>query len=284
MPVASPALPPRILVPARTLAAGRAGRKAVAAAGTDYLAAIVAAGGVEMVVAPRPLDDAEADLLLRQAHGLCLLGGPDVEPARYGAAAHPATYGTDRLQDDFEIALLQAAVRTGRPVLAICRGLQLVNVALGGTLVQHLPDRPGLEAHAPPTFPAAEPGSIGTLLAARVEPGCRLHRLLRPCAAAGGFTGSCDPATFSGGDVDGAAADGPFEVIGAHSHHQAVDVVAPALSVVARAADGVVEALEHPDHWLVATQWHPEDTFREDSAMLALFRGLIDAAREVDAG
>lgn len=232
----------------------------------DYLAAIVDAGGVEMVVAPRPLEDAAADGLVRQAHGLCLLGGSDVDPARYGADPHPQTYGADPEQDAFESALLHAALRTGRPVLAICRGLQLANVALGGTLVQHLPDDPGLLPHAPPTFPAAAPGSIGTLLPVRIEPGCRLHRL---------FTDPSRPVTDGGEWGGGTHA---VEVVGAHSHHQAVATVAPALRVVGRAADGVIEALEHPEHWLVATQWHPEDTFREDPAMRRLFRALIEAA------
>lgn len=225
-----------------------------------------------MVVAPRPLDEAGADLLLRQAHGLCLLGGSDVDPALYGAAPHPQTYGTDPGQDRFESALLHAALRTGRPVLAICRGLQLVNVALGGTLLQHLPDDETLLAHAPPTFPAAEPGSIGTLLPVRIEPGCRLHRL---------FT---EPSRIitDGGEI--ATLSEPVDVIGAHSHHQAVAEIAPALRVAGRSTDGVIEALEHPDHWLIATQWHPEDTFREDPAMRRLFVALVEAAGSLREG
>lgn len=271
--------PPTIVVPGRILPAGRAGRQATVVAGLRYLEALWRAGAHERVVAPRTLgtagglapatgsDQADgarpaadtgsfADAVLCHAHGLLLLGGPDVEPGRYGRPAHPATYGVDPLQDAFEMALVAAAGRQGLPVLAICRGLQLVNVAFGGTLRQHLADEPGLLPHAPPTFPRSEPGSIGTLLPVSIDPGCRLHRLL-------------------GGDSE---PDRPFTVTGAHSHHQAVDAVGRDLVVVGRSSDGVVEALEHRDRWMVATQWHPEDTAADDRTMQLLFDGFVAEA------
>ena len=266
---------PTIVVPGRILPPGRAGRQATVVAGLRYLEALWRAGAHERVVAPRTLGptggpetvaatDAEsvaaeasaAEAVLRHAHGLLLLGGPDVEPDRYGRPAHPATYGVDPLQDAFETALVTAAGRQSLPVLAICRGLQLVNVAFGGTLRQHLADEPGLLPHAPPTFPRAEPGSIGTLLPVSIDPGCRLHRLL-------------------GGDSEPGR---PFTVTGAHSHHQAVDAVGRDLVVVGRSSDGVVEALEHRDRWLVATQWHPEDTAEDDRTMQLLFDGFVAEA------
>jgi putative glutamine amidotransferase len=220
-------------------------------AGVDYVDAIVAAGGIEMILGPRPLSDSEADSLVAHAHGLCLLGGPDVDPAHYGAEPHPRTYGVNPEQDRFELALLHAARRAGRPVLAICRGMQVLNVALGGTLEQHLADAPGRLEHSPPTFPAAAPGSIGALLPVEVQDGSRLHRLL-----------------------------GAGSAMGAHSHHQAVADVAPGLDVVARSADGVIEGVEHRDEWLVGVQWHPEDTARHDPAMQRLFSGFVtEAAR-----
>ena len=132
-------------------------------AGRPYLEAIARAGALALVVAPPSPGGAGADDAVAAADGLLLLGGPDVEPARYGQTAHPRTYGVEPAQDDFELALLGAALRAGLPVLAICRGLQLVNVAHGGTLHQHLGDVPGLAPHAPATFPKADPGSIGAL-------------------------------------------------------------------------------------------------------------------------
>jgi putative glutamine amidotransferase len=223
-------------------------------AGRAYLDAVARSGGLALVVAPQPLDEEGADAVVAAGDGLLLLGGPDVEPARYGRPTHPRTYGVDARQDAFEVALLDAALRAGLPVLAICRGLQLVNVAHGGTLHQHLGDIDGLLGHAPATFPAAEPGSIGSLLPVTVQPGCRLHRLL-------GGTGTA-----------------PVSVVGAHSHHQAVDTVGPGLVVVGESADGVVEALEHPGHWLVAVQWHPEDTAATDPVMQRLFDGFVARA------
>ncbi|MFN0027914.1 MAG: gamma-glutamyl-gamma-aminobutyrate hydrolase family protein [Acidimicrobiales bacterium] len=252
---------PRILIPGRVLPAGRAGRQAVLSLGQRYVNAIIRSGGVEMVCLPRTgadLADAALDALLRQAQGLCLPGGGDLDPARYGQNAHPRTYGVEHAQDEFELALLAAALRVGVPVLAICRGLQLVNVFFGGSLDQHLQDQPGRAAHAPATFPQAEPDSIGPLLEVAITPGSKLARLLAGPAA----------------DTDVAVA------MGAHSHHQAVDRLGADLVVVGRSADGVVEALEHPRHWLVAVQWHPEDTFERDPAMRHLFAGFLHQARQ----
>ena len=175
-----------------------------------------------------------------QAHGLLLLGGADVDPARYGAAPHPRTYGADGEQDAFEIALLEAAGRLGLPVLAICRGLQLVNVAFGGTLDQHLGDTPGLLAHAPATFfPKAEPGSIGTLPVS-IAPGCHLHRMLAEGPEA-------SPRPHRPHRPHRPTQQASITVVGAHSHHQAVARLGEGLTTVGHSADGVVEAIkEHP--------------------------------------
>ncbi len=248
---------PIIVIPGRILAPGRAGRQATMVAGLSYLQALWRAGAREWVVAPRALeDDEDADAILRQAHGLLLLAGSDVDPQRYGQAAHRATYGVDPVQDHFETALLAAAGRRSLPVLAICRGLQLVNVAFGGTLIQHLADEPGLLAHASDTFPRAEPGSIGPLLPVTIKPGCRLHRLVGSASSA----------------------QEPLTVLAAHSHHQAVDTVGQGLVIVGRSADGVVEALEHREQWLVATQYHPEDTAEIDPTMQQHFNGFVAEA------
>lgn len=250
---------PRILLPGRLLPAGRAGRQAVLSIGQRYVNALIGAGGVEMVCQPRSPDlpDDAADELLSHVQGLCLPGGGDIDPGRYGQDRHPRTYGVDTVQDHFELALLAAALRLDVPVLGICRGLQLINVAFGGTLEQHLEDHPGRGGHTPTAFPSAEPGSIGPLMAIAMTPHSRLSRLL----------------------AGGAAGSGLVAAVGSHSHHQAVDRLGRELVVVGRSADGVVEALEHPHHWLVAVQWHPEDTFEADETMRHLFRGFIEEAR-----
>ncbi len=239
---------PRILVPGRTMAAGKASRHAVVFAGVRYCDALHRAGAMEMVVGPRPLDEGDADALLDEADGLLLMGGPDVDPALYGEARREETYGVKRVEDDFEIALVRAAVARGLPTLAICRGMQVVNVALGGSLDQHIPDHPGLLAHSSPVFPKPEPGSIGPLHAVELVPTCRLARL------------------------------GETTTTGAHSHHQAVARVGDGLIVSGHSHDGVVEVVEHETAWVVAVQWHPEDTAAENPQQQQIFDAFVASA------
>jgi putative glutamine amidotransferase len=167
-----------------------------------------------------------------------------VAPDRYGSPGAAAVYGVNAERDSFEIELVRRAVAEQLPLLAICRGLQVLNVALGGTLVEHLPAEVGEElAHCAPERRPTEH-------AVRVVDGCRLAALL--------------PA----GDV---------RVMS--WHHQSLRSVAPRLEVVARAADGVVEAVEMAAHpWLVGVQWHPELTAAEDLFQQRLFEQLIAAA------
>ncbi|MGH2812739.1 MAG: gamma-glutamyl-gamma-aminobutyrate hydrolase family protein, partial [Actinomycetota bacterium] len=115
---------------------------AVAAPGS-YLEAIHRAGGREAVLMPTPIGGREAEKMLARFDGLLLLGGGDVDPSRYGAEVHPRTYGIRANRDEFEVALVEAALSRGMPLLAVCRGLQVLNVALGGTLEQHIADRGG---------------------------------------------------------------------------------------------------------------------------------------------
>lgn len=225
-----------------------------------------------MVVGRRDFDGPDAaDVLMGNAHGLLLLGGPDVDPNAYGEAPHPRTYGVDPGQDRFERDLLDAAGRLGLPVLAVCRGLQLVNVAFGGTLEQHLEDTPGRLTHAPEAFPTPAPGTLGALLATYVPSGSRLHGLLAGCAD--GPRGGEAPAQNQQA----------LTVVGSHSHHQAVARLGTGLRVVARSEDGVVEALEHEERWLVAVQWHPEETADHDPAMQRLFAGFVRQAADATA-
>ncbi len=210
-----------------------------------YLDAVGSVGGYAVALAPEEVDDEAADEIVARLSGLILTGGPDVDPARYGQEPAPETYGISQLQDGFEAALFEACRRSGTPVLAICRGMQLVNVELGGTMDQHITGREGLLAHG---IPDGGGGSDNTYL---VEDGTLLSSVLGPSA-----DGRCH-------------------------HHQAVDRVAPGLRVSARTSDGTVEGLEYDDpaaadHWLVAVQWHPEETFRSDAR---LFAALVEAAR-----
>jgi anthranilate synthase component 2/putative glutamine amidotransferase len=154
--------------------------------------------------------------------GLVLAGGADVAPARYGqpAGAHTTVVRPDR--DAAELVALVAALDRGMPLLAICRGMQLLNVALGGDLVQHLPDVPGAQCHDP------GPGAFQRR-EVRTAPGSALHRVLGPSAAA-----DCH-------------------------HHQALDRIAAGLTPTAWAEDGTVEAVEGDGReFCLGVQWHPE--------------------------
>ncbi len=211
----------------------------------DYIEAVAASGAEPVVL--------EADHgpqgLLKYLDGLVLSGGGDVDPALFGEAPHPAYSPAEEGRDAAEIALVHAALVSKTPVLAICRGIQVLNVAAGGTLVQDIPTevRHSL-AHRidkPKDFPAHE---------VAVSPGSKLASLL------------------------GADASRPIVEVNSR-HHQAVKAVAPGFHVTAKAIDGVIEALESDDRsaFCVGVQWHPEN-FGADSRFRQLFRGLIHAA------
>jgi putative glutamine amidotransferase len=202
-----------------------------------YVDSVVAAGGVPVLLPI--LDPIHAPIALEGIDGLLLSGGGDVDPARYGAAAHPEVYGVDADRDAWELALVAASTV---PVLGICRGTQVLNVAAGGTLVQHLPDR--TEVRHRDREREAE-----LVHAVEVVPGSRLH------AVVGGLT------------------------IGVNSlHHQAIDQVAAGFAVVARAGDGTVEAIEaQSDRPVLGVQWHPE-LLGEHEAQRAIFTWLVAAA------
>jgi putative glutamine amidotransferase len=193
---------------------------------SNYIRSTEGAGLVPVAVPPLT-DPARAAEIISAAGGLLLTGGEDVDPSLYGEANHPTVSGTNPLRDATELALLAAARDQGRPVLAICRGIQLLNVALGGTLVQDLASqRPSDIQHDQPHD--REDRTHGVTIAT----GSKL-------AAATGTT-----------------------VMAVNSyHHQAVDRLAPGLQVTATASDGVVEGAEvlDPEWWVLAVQWHPED-------------------------
>jgi putative glutamine amidotransferase len=189
--------------------------------------------------------------LLDRVDAIVLSGGPDVDPSVYGEECHDEVYGVDLAADEAEAALVRAAIERQVPALAICRGLQVVNVALGGTLHQHIPDLPGIERHG------------------------------RPGEADGAWVHPIDvvPESLL------ASVFGTTRVEGSCHHHQAVAKVGAGLRVTATSDDGIVEGLEVEDAWLLAVQWHPEDTAAHDAAQQRLFDALVartlrEAARD----
>jgi putative glutamine amidotransferase len=243
---------PLIAIPGHRAPAGRVHRLDVVWGGARYLSGVQRAGGIACVLDPTDITADDADALIGRFDGLLVMGGADVNAARYGAEPHPTNDSPDNELDQFEAALLHAAFRRKIPVLAICRGFQLLNVELGGTLQQHLGDRSDVMQHAMPGFPAPAPGSIGHLHQVSIAPNSLLSRTV-----------------------------GSTDMIGASSHHQALDVIADRLVVTARTDDGIPEAVEWSDpadcSWLIAVQWHPEDTAADDAANQALFDAFVAA-------
>jgi putative glutamine amidotransferase len=211
-----------------------------------YVRSVVAAGGVPLVVSPL-VGPSLAGRALDGVDGLLLSGGEDMHPAWYGQAASPFLYPPSRERDLSELALFAVARERGMPVLGICRGIQLINVAMGGTLYQDLPsERPGSVGH-----------DAGGARDARTHP----VRLAAGSRAA---------------QVLGAA-----ELSVNSFHHQAVARLADGLIASGWTEDGVIEAVESPadGSWLLAVQWHPEEMHADVVAPeRGLFGGLIEAA------
>ncbi len=201
-----------------------------------YVDGIVAAGGIPVLLPP--VSEAH-ERLVSVVDGLVLVGGADIEPARYGQEQHATTY-TRPNRDAFEFGLLRSALDSGKPVLGVCRGLQVLSVALGGTLVQHLPDTLDTKDHQP------APATFGTTTVTLAE-GSRAASILGtetkvPCY-----------------------------------HHQAVDKLGDGLVPVGWAADGAIEAAELPgDGFVLGVQWHPEQNLDDTR----LFEALVTAAKE----
>lgn len=210
-----------------------------------YTDSVVRAGGIPVLLAPVPWSS--IPLLLDGLDGLVLSGGGDIEAHRYGAENHETMGRMDFDRDEFEIELVRHAQRRKVPTLAICRGLQVINVACGGTLIQDVPSQVGsmdhtLIGHA--VYDGHQP--------VRLEPYCRV-----------------------------AVAVGTTDLMVNSIHHQAVEQLAPGFRAVGWAADGVIEAVEHEDPgWpLLAVQWHPEYLgHKDDAASHALFDALVAAA------
>jgi putative glutamine amidotransferase len=208
----------------------------------SYVRAVVRAGGAPLLVPP----GASIAETLEVVDGLVFAGGSDLDPELYGAAAHPETAGVVRERDDFELSLMQAALEADVPILAVCRGSQVLNIARGGGLEQHLPDRVGHEGHreTPGLFSEHE---------VEVADGSHLA------------------------DVLGARAE-----VKSH-HHQGYGEVGAGLVETARAADGTVEALEDPSRtFAVGVLWHPEEG--EDLALFEALVAQAEAFRSARSG
>lgn len=237
----SPEAPPIIGIP--TASRDEDGRVGVKAA---YVDAVRRAGGLPWILPP---GEPRLEAFLALVDGLLLPGGGDVDPKHYGGAAHPTIYGVDAARDEADLRLCRHAAATGLPVLGVCRGAQVMNVALGGTLVEHLPD------------------VVGEKVLHRARPsGHIVHPIeLAPESKLAGLLGG-GPATPSS------------------SHHQAIGRVAPGLDIAARAPDGTIEAVEMRSHpWLFAVQWHPEVNAARDPVEQRLFDRLVEAARRREA-
>jgi putative glutamine amidotransferase len=231
---------PLIAIPTYHLGPGQVGNWQGAYALPEPYVAAMAAAGARTALLP-PAQPAEAEQVLAPFDGLLLAGGGDIEPARYGAADHPAQYGTDPDRDRLELALARAAVRLGVPTLGICRGVQLLNVAFGGTLIQHLPDRDGHIEHRNEAKRA--------LHGLRVEPGSRL-----------------------------AEAVGQLQAEGLSHHHQGLDRLGEGFRPVAWAQDGLVEGIERDQGWTVGVLWHPESTAAADPVQHRLLAAFVEVA------
>jgi putative glutamine amidotransferase len=219
------------------------------ALGIPYLKGIEMAGGLPMVIPP--LDHEAIEPLLDRLDGICLSGGPDLDPALYEAEPHPELGPTEPDVDRFELAVAAGADERDMPILAICRGTQALNVARGGALHQHLPDLSTEVAHSQ-TNPGTEPSHP-----VEVDPGSKLAEV------------------FGGGEI---------EVTDVNSfHHQAIDRLGEGLRVGARAPDGTIEAIEDPSRrFVIGVQWHAE-TLVHREAEAALFRHFVETCRELSA-
>jgi putative glutamine amidotransferase len=211
-----------------------------------YTRALEKAGALPVIVPPLH-DPIALTALMGRVDGLVLTGGEDVDPSRYGATPHPKLGTTHPERDATELALVSEARARRLPTLAICRGIQLLNVALGGTLIQDIrAERPSSIEHQPGGARDARAHEV------TVEAGSRL-----------------------------AAALGETRVRANSSHHQALDRVAPGLRVTARAPDGIIEGVEwaEDDWWALGVQWHPEELVEgREGWDRQLFAALVNAA------
>lgn len=232
--------PPLVGVVCGLFPEGPDGRALHAAAAVAYFHALERAGAAAVALAPV----SDPQRLLDHVHGLLLTGGTDVDPARYGEARGRSTQESDPVRDRFEADAIQAALGRGLPILGICRGAQVLNVALGGTLVQDIPSEVP-QACRHDVQPEQRPAHR-----VKVESDSRLARII-----------------------------GGAELEVNSAHHQAIRRVGEGLRAAALSPDGLVEAVESTGHgWVIGVQWHPEALAEQAPAHQAIFDALVQAA------
>lgn len=236
---------PKPLIGLTTTSTPRRSHPSIYGANRPYAEAVRQAGGMPILI-PNDIAVDDLDTLLSRMDGVLFTGGYDIDPACYGHPDHPMSEKVDAERDQVEIHLVNTMARSGQPFFGICRGLQIINVALGGRLYEHLPDQlPGnlhLENHDKPRDFLAH--------SVTVNPDSHLAHIL----------------TIREACVNSL-------------HHQGVRQVAPDLRVTALAPDGLVEGIELPGHpFALAVQWHPEELL-EYAAMCNLFRAFIHACQ-----
>jgi putative glutamine amidotransferase len=207
----------------------------------EYVASVLAAGGLPLLIPPAPPELAKRSI--ESVDGLLLIGGGDISPTCYGATFERETSDVDDDRDRSELALVAAALQGGAPILGICRGAELVNVAFGGTLRQHLPAAEGINH----TQPRRRYETVHGIL---LEPESLLAEVV-----------------------------GGKELDVNSIHHQGIDVVGDDLDPVGQAEDGLVEVVENRQRRVLAVQWHPECLPRE-RASRQLFSWLIEESRK----
>jgi putative glutamine amidotransferase len=233
---------PRILIPTPIQDAER--RRYTL--GKNYVRSLIACGAVPILL-PTSLDLDAWRELYAGADGVMLSGGGDVDPDLFSQARHPATGDVDAERDRVEIALSRWALEDDKPLFAICRGIQVMNVALGGSLIQDIPTLHGAQIeHRGSAIGAAREQVLHDVC---IEPGSRIAEVFGP------------------GDV------------GVNSfHHQALQAVGDQLIVTSRARDGIIESVECRDrHYYLGVQWHPEEMTAGRSDMHALFASFVEA-------
>jgi putative glutamine amidotransferase len=213
---------------------------------SDYSQAILHAGGAPVII-PAAQDRKSLERILSAVQGLILSGGPDIHPRRYGEEPLAGLGEVDETLDRMEVMAAGLAVENNLPVLGICRGIQVLNVALGGTLYQDISLQvPESICHTPKTDKAVNTHSI------QIAAKSRLRRIM-----------------------------GMPEIWVNGKHHQAVKDPAPGLVVTGRAKDGVVEAVElSGKRFVIGVQWHPEGTWRDDPYSIKLFQAFVKTARQ----
>ncbi|MGH2568602.1 MAG: gamma-glutamyl-gamma-aminobutyrate hydrolase family protein [Bacteroidota bacterium] len=209
----------------------------------EYVEAVQSAGGFPILLPPGKTDPRT---VLELVDGLIFSGGGDIDPKLYRGFPHPMIERIDPERDAFEMELARLISKTSTPVLGICRGMQVLNVASGGSLIEHLPDVAGNQVpHRSPTGKAVE--HFVTL-----EPESRFREILNETSV-------------------------PVQ----SWHHQALREIPNAWTIVARSDDNLVEALEHRTHpWMLAVLWHPEMSYQAEHHR-RLFRALVEAAMQL---